>query len=276
MVLSETFVRQSDGKFMKAEEVHLDGNQWKTADDEVVVRKFEKMSKSKHNGVDPVEVLAKFGSDAVRVGMLMQCPPSNAFCYTPSIMVPAAEMLRKLECVCKICMEAPLVNKKAKLDVDKLNSQYSKIQHDMECFDFHTVLSSVNIMLNTLLEAPYSSKYMEYVRAVLQFMKPFAPITAEACWKKLIEAKRIKSDDLFEKQGWPTEKREQQSIAIIQVNGKMKATFPVEETLTTKTDPSLVIAELEKVERVRKILTFQPRDIKVIRKGQKVVVNYIK
>ena len=206
----------------------------------------------------------------------MQCPPANAFCYTPRIMAPASEIVKKMESVCRICIDPPLVNKKKKLDIGKLNTQYSKIQHDMEQFDFHTVLSSVNIMLNTLLEAPYSSKYMEYVRAVLLFMKPFAPITAQDCWTKLINAKRIQDGDLFEKQCWPTEKREQESMAIIQVNGKMKTTLAIEEQLLTKDDLHLVIAELEKVEEVRKVLTFHPKDIKIIRKGRKVVVNYIR
>ena len=85
MVLGETYVRRSNGAFLPASAVHKEGSQWKTADGEDVDLRYEKMSKSKHNGVDPVEVVKTFGSDAVRIGMLMQCPPENAFVYTSHI-----------------------------------------------------------------------------------------------------------------------------------------------------------------------------------------------
>ena len=42
------------------------------------------------------------------------------------------------------------------------------------------------------------------------------------------------------------------------------------------TDRALLMAELEKEETVRKVLSFRPQDMKLIRKGQRVIVNYSK
>lgn len=128
--------------------------EWKTESGEAVDLRFEKMSKSKHNGVDPKDVLKRYGSDAVRVGMLMQCPAENAFLFTSRIMDPAMELLRKMDMACSICTEPPLLHKQVKLDVGKLNDQYNKVQHDMKGFSFHTVLSSVNICVEHARAGP--------------------------------------------------------------------------------------------------------------------------
>ena len=44
---------------------------------EKLIVKFEKMSKSKHNGVNPEELLAKYGPDAVRIAVLSNMPPKQ-------------------------------------------------------------------------------------------------------------------------------------------------------------------------------------------------------
>ena len=39
---------------------------------------WEKMSKSKHNGVDPEDVVAKYGADATRLAVLFAVPPGES------------------------------------------------------------------------------------------------------------------------------------------------------------------------------------------------------
>ena len=146
----------------------------------------------------------------------------------------------------------------------------------MKGFSFHTVLSSVNIMLNTLVQAPYSSKFLEYYKTVLLFMKPFAPLKAEECWNRLIQARRIAPEESFVQQLWPKEERQQDMMVIVQINGKMKKTLRADRSVESLSDPSSIVAALEKMEEVRSLLSFQPRDIKVIRKGNRIVLNYLK
>ena len=149
MVLSSTYKDLVTGAYLPPECVEKDGKGWKAKEtNHPVEMKYAKMSKSKYNGVDPVEVVTKYGGDAVRIGMLMQCPPANAFMYNSGIVNPAMDMIKKMERVCQICVEGANPSGK-KLDSNKLNSQHNKILHDMDKFDFHNVLSGVNIRAAT-------------------------------------------------------------------------------------------------------------------------------
>jgi leucyl-tRNA synthetase len=79
MVHGETFTDPENGRFLRPDEVDL------TNPSKPVIKasgvtpnvSFEKMSKSKYNGVDPGATIAKYGADATRAHMLFQAPVSD-------------------------------------------------------------------------------------------------------------------------------------------------------------------------------------------------------
>ncbi|CAO2648388.1 Nn.00g076550.m01.CDS01 [Neocucurbitaria sp. VM-36] len=76
MVHGETFTDPENGRFLRPEEVDL------TNPSQPIIKatgstpnvSYEKMSKSKYNGVDPGATIAKYGADATRAHMLFQAP----------------------------------------------------------------------------------------------------------------------------------------------------------------------------------------------------------
>jgi leucyl-tRNA synthetase len=76
MVHGETFTDPENGRFLRPNEVDL------TIPSKPVIKatgltpnvSYEKMSKSKYNGVDPGATIAKYGADATRAHMLFQAP----------------------------------------------------------------------------------------------------------------------------------------------------------------------------------------------------------
>lgn len=79
MVHGKTFTDPQTGRFLKPEELDL-GNRFDPkiiATGETPNISWEKMSKSKHNGVDPISCVSKYGADVTRAHMLFQAPVSQ-------------------------------------------------------------------------------------------------------------------------------------------------------------------------------------------------------
>ena len=69
MVQGRTYKEKSTGRYLNKEEQAALQGKHDTPD---VKQSWEKMSKSKYNGVDPQEVLQEYGADTVRVFMLFK------------------------------------------------------------------------------------------------------------------------------------------------------------------------------------------------------------
>jgi leucyl-tRNA synthetase len=79
MVHGKTYSDPSTGRFLKPEEVDLKDPSKPSiiTSGEAAHVSFEKMSKSKHNGVDPTACMARWGADATRAHILFQAPVSE-------------------------------------------------------------------------------------------------------------------------------------------------------------------------------------------------------
>jgi leucyl-tRNA synthetase len=79
MVHGRTFTDPSTGRFLKPEEVDISNPQKPVivATGEVPNVSFEKMSKSKYNGVNPTATIERYGADATRAQMLFAAPVSE-------------------------------------------------------------------------------------------------------------------------------------------------------------------------------------------------------
>lgn len=79
MVHGKTYSDPSSGRFLKPSEVDLtDASKPKVlASGQKALVSFEKMSKSKYNGVDPKTCISKYGADATRAHILFQAPVSE-------------------------------------------------------------------------------------------------------------------------------------------------------------------------------------------------------
>ncbi len=98
MVHGKTFTDPESGRFLRPEEVDT------TSQLSPVIKatgleanvSFEKMSKSKYNGVDPGETIAKYGVDATRAHMLFQAPVGDVLEWDPAKIVGVQRWLQKV------------------------------------------------------------------------------------------------------------------------------------------------------------------------------------
>jgi len=98
MVHGKTYSDPTTGRFLKPDEVDLTDpvKPLITATNEIANVSFEKMSKSKYNGVDPGTCMAKYGADATRAHILFQAPVSEVLEWDEEKIAGVTRWLRRL------------------------------------------------------------------------------------------------------------------------------------------------------------------------------------
>ncbi|AEO63284.1 uncharacterized protein THITE_2108322 [Thermothielavioides terrestris NRRL 8126] len=219
MVHGRTFSDPSTGRFLKADEVDLsDPARPKViATGETATVSYEKMSKSKHNGVDPTDVIAQHGADATRAHMLFQAPVSEVLDWDGDKIVGVTRWLgRVYELVQKLgpaaadadVAETPRsyfeaaahrlsslsTEEQARWDADvalwrcvqktiaSVAASYEKV------YALNTVVSDLMALTNAIQERAGAASGLVQRHAVLALLRMMAPITpafAEECWSLL-------------------------------------------------------------------------------------------
>lgn len=99
MVHGKTFIDPDTGKFLKPDEYEIidNGNSAIVKSSGVKANiSFEKMSKSKYNGVEPTEFIKRHGSDSTRAHILFQAPITDILDWDESKIVGIHRWLRKI------------------------------------------------------------------------------------------------------------------------------------------------------------------------------------
>lgn len=77
VIMGKTYKVKNTGKYVNEKEVTQIGDQYMTISKELVSMNWEKMSKSKHNGVNPLNLLDKYGIDITRLLILADVAPTS-------------------------------------------------------------------------------------------------------------------------------------------------------------------------------------------------------
>ncbi|KAH8587479.1 hypothetical protein B0O99DRAFT_641757 [Bisporella sp. PMI_857] len=98
MVHGKTYSDPSTGRFLKPDEVDLSipSRPVMITSGETPNVSFEKMSKSKHNGVDPGTCIDKYGADATRAHILFQAPVSEVLEWDEEKISGVTRWMRRL------------------------------------------------------------------------------------------------------------------------------------------------------------------------------------
>jgi len=176
-----------------------------------------KMSKRWGNVINPDDIIASHGADAMRVYEMFMGPFGQACVWSTNGLNGARKFLDR----------AWLLSENLKDESEKevkslLHKTIKKISEDIDNFKFNTCVSALMILSNAI-EAKGITK--EDFAKFIQILSPFAPHLAEEIWEKLGGAESI-----F-KSVWPGYDKElikdEKINLIVQVNGKLRATIEV-------------------------------------------------
>ena len=197
---------------------------------------YEKMSKSKHNGVEPSEVINKYGADTARLFILFKAPPEKDLEWNESDVEGQFRFINRIWRIftdTRSNFELKYVSPSVKpKDLTKEDKQLRRIIHrtikevtnDLEInSQFNTAISEIMILFNALYEFKDKCKPIiinQGMTALILLIAPFAPHLSEELWKMLGKDKSIHDESWLDYD--PTVLVEEEYKLIIQINGKVR------------------------------------------------------
>ncbi len=214
-----------------------------------------KMAKSKGNVVDPLDVIALYGADALRCYEMFMGPLEQ---MKPWSMTGVEGIARFLARVWRLFMEenqagewvlSPLVQD-APLDkaANKvLHATIKKVTEDIECLGFNTAISQMMVFVNHYTGAPV--RPVAALRTLLQLLNPFAPHITEELWERLHNAGATNTAGSMADTSWPVYDTvwlvEDELEIPVQVNGKLRDKIVVSKDASREEQERLALAAPE-------------------------------
>ena len=205
-----------------------------------------KMSKSKKNVVDPVDIVTRFGADTARWFMLSDSPPERDVEWTAAGAEAAAKFLSRLWRLAEDAgtedREDPALTRAAHRAIDE-------ITRSIEGFAFNKAVARLYELANTLAKSQASgAPRRAVVRLMAQLMGPMVPHLAEEIWGM------AGGTGLAVDAAWP---RADPAMLVddavtlpIQINGKRRGEITVPRDMDAADVEAAVLAD----ETVRKFL----------------------
>ncbi|CAI5788273.1 probable leucine--tRNA ligase, mitochondrial isoform X1 [Podarcis lilfordi] len=246
IVKNRTFRLATTGQYLKREETDLTGPEpvhMKTKEKLQVM--WEKMSKSKHNGIEPEEMVQKYGIDTVRLYILFASPPEQDILWDAKTdAIPGVERWQSrlwnlatkfIEARNSGTLPSPqLLNQKEKAEAKRIweqkNSTVSEVtEFFQDDFSFHTAIARLMGLSNTLSQASqpvvlHSAEFEDALATLFVMLAPMAPHISSEIWKGLSHAQnKLCTHHLWHmdvlQQSWPTvDPKSEQLPEIVQVS----------------------------------------------------------
>ncbi|HET7672923.1 MAG TPA: valine--tRNA ligase [Candidatus Saccharimonadales bacterium] len=173
-----------------------------------------KMSKSLGNVVDPMPVIEKYGSDALRMGIISGRSPAVNRGYDPRRVEEARNFCNKLWNIARYIESVPADQKSEKAIADdwilgRLSSAVSSIESCLQDYRFneayellyHFVWDDLaDWYIEASKQAPNPQMLNRILSSVLKLTHPFAPFLTEVIWQTM----NPDDDTMVISEQWPT------------------------------------------------------------------------
>lgn len=239
MVQGTTYKNPVTGKYISPSQVNLNEPKDPETGERLEVF-YEKMSKSKYNGVDPQEVLTKYGADTARMFILFKAPPEKDLEWDDADVEGQFRFLNRVwRLVTEYAVQhsgdgtrqSKIQNQKSKIEKDlrrAIHTGIKEVTEDLEGeYQFNTAVSELMKLSNALAEASCkdSSVYAEGIETLVLLLAPFSPHIADELWQLLGHTNSVHT------QSWPkfdpTALVADEITLVIQIMGKTRGTIQV-------------------------------------------------
>ena len=224
MVTHETY-KAGDGSWLSPGEVKKTGDDYVHIESgaPVTVGRVEKMSKSKKNVVDPDDIIAQYGADAVRWFMLSDSPPERDLPWTEAGIEGSWRFVNRLW---RLFGEADGAAEGQDRALDrKLHQTIDGVAKDIEALSFNKAVAKIYELTNAVEKAKPSASRTSAIRTLALLVAPMTPHLAEEAWADMGE------QGLIADAAWPAVDPallvEDEVTIACQVMGKLRDTITV-------------------------------------------------
>jgi leucyl-tRNA synthetase len=203
------------------------------------------MSKSKNNGVDPQDLIEKYGADTARLYTMFTAPPEATLEWNDAAVEGSYRFLRRVwnfahkhEAALKVATQGNLSQANVRAEAKALRREMhlvlKQVSYDYERMQYNTVVSGCMKLLNALEDHKWDNSdgdnavLCEGVSLLLRMLYPACPHITDALWQELGYAKAI--GGLLDAP-WPAVDESalvQDEIELmLQINGKLRGAIQV-------------------------------------------------
>ncbi|MDV4169904.1 leucine--tRNA ligase [Rhodovulum sp. FJ3] len=242
MVTHEIYqTRDENGRPVYHFPADVENGRVKATGEEVEIIPSAKMSKSKKNVVDPVDIVETYGADTARWFVLSDSPPERDVEWTTSGVEAAFKHLSR---VWRVANDIAEMTDEGTADADLERATHRAI-HDVtmgiESFGFNTSVAKLYGFSNVVQKSKAGRAARREAMLVLaQLMSPMTPHLAEAIWELL------GGEGLIANAPWPKAdpaKLVDDTITMpIQINGKRRGEIEVAKDLPKEEVEKLALA----------------------------------
>jgi leucyl-tRNA synthetase len=224
MVTHETY-KSPEGAWLAPQDVERQGDSIVMVGTgaPVTLGRVEKMSKSKKNVVDPDDIIAQYGADAVRWFMLSDSPPERDLPWTEAGIEGSWRFVNRLW---RLFGEADKAAEGQDKALDrKLHQTVDGIAKDIEALSFNKAVAKIYELTNAVEKAKPSASRSAAIRSLALLVAPMIPHLAEEAWADMGE------EGLIADAAWPQVDPallvEDEVTIACQVMGKLRDTITV-------------------------------------------------
>ena len=277
MVQSAAYKNSITGKYISPTDIKDITNPKDPKDNSKLEVLFEKMSKSKYNGIDPESVIKKYGADTARMFILFKAPPEKDLEWGDSDVEGQYRFLCRIWKLFldytnnDISHEANKLKQENESSLLKsINIAIKEISNDIKNNQFNTAISELMKFYNSI------SSNLNHVNkdlrreALMKFcilLAPFAPHISDEIWHLIGNSKSVHLEK------WPVfdedALKENSYELVIQINGKVRDKINVEINISDDEikEKTLIRPNVKKWidnKTIRKIIIVKGRIINIV------------
>ncbi len=277
MVQSAAYKNSLTGKYISPTDINDITNPKDPKDNSNLEVLFEKMSKSKYNGIDPESVIKKYGADTARMFILFKAPPEKDLEWGDSDVEGQYRFLCRVWKLFLDFSKNDISHEASKLYQENENSllksinvAIKEISNDIKNNQFNTAISELMKFYNSIFSNINHVNKDLRREALMKFcilLAPFAPHISDEIWHLIGNSKSVHLEK------WPVfdedALKENSYELVIQINGKVRDKINVEINISDDEIKkiSLIRPNVKKwidKKTIRKIIIVKGRIINIV------------